>query len=419
MAMLDVGRLPGVVALSPDRQEVPKLLRVALYVMLILGGILSLPRLGSITPLPMTALLDAWIIVFMVAAIVRGRTSHGGLLLLLGVYLLTRFVPALANSSPLEDTLQAYRWLLYLVAFVFAVGRNWGPPGPLVGVTWALVAMAFLKAAATFALLGPGERPGLLLENNFELALFSGLVIVTYKFISPAARLGIVALMGGLTLLSGSRSGAVAFLILTVFAVTQSSRANLFVRYMLLLAIPVVGLLAVQVFESRAVSGGTIDRVRFFDVFLGETSNWTALQWIFGTTPITPLSPGACARLSYYEKLLSSAGDGSCYSVILHAFNMRVVFDAGIFGLLLALFVAWYAMKSARVPLSVNLALLAVAFSNGFSVSGLNNPYVALPIVLAILLARSGFWATTPSEPSQTARAASMFDLRRVSSSGP
>tara|TARA_B100000678_G_C18106791_1_gene461144 strand:- start:533 stop:829 length:297 start_codon:yes stop_codon:yes gene_type:complete len=98
---------------------------------------------------------------------------------------------------------------------------------------------------------------------------------------------------------------------------------------------------------------------------------------------------------------------------------MRVVFDAGIFGLLLALFVAWYAMKSARVPLSVNLALLAVAFSNGFSVSGLNNPYVALPIVLAILLARSGFWATTPSEPSQTARAASMFDLRRVSSSGP
>lgn len=371
---------------QPNAQEVPRLLRGALYALLLVAATVSLPFIGAYGPLPTTTLLDAWMIVFIVACFVRGKTQTTTLFLLLTAYLLTRVVPAIAIDAPMFDFLQAYRWVLYLIAFALAVGRTWGPMKPLVGVTWALLGMALAKSGVTFLLLGPGERPGLLLENNFELALFSGLVAVVYHNLGRG-RLWAVAALGALTILAGSRSGAVAFLLLAIYAIFQAKRANLFVKYLLICIIPMLALVTVSIFESRVQVGQKIDRLNFLDVFLNETREWSPLTWMFGTTPITPLSDAACARLSYFQLLFASVGDGTCYSVILHAFTLRVLFDAGIVGLLVAVIVTWYTLRKGRVHLGLAITLLLIAFTNGFSVSGLNNPYVALPVLLAIVTA--------------------------------
>lgn len=356
--------------------------------MLVVAAVASVPFLGRYGPLPTTTMLDAWMILLVLTCFLWGRVYPTLTLGILVLYLLTRVVPALYTESPIVDFLQAYKWLLYLVAFVFAVGREWGPVSSLVRVMWLLLGLAFIKAALTFAVYGAGERPGLLIENNFELALFAGLVIVLYRFLGRG-RIWAVVLMGGLIVLSGSRSGAIAFLVLALFAITQAKHASLLVKYLLALLAPAVAVVPVWIFEQRSGGSGQVDRLNFFDVFLAETSKWDAFNWLFGTTPITPLSPGSCSRLSFYQKLFSSEGDGTCYSVILHAFQMRVVFDAGVLGLIIAFGVAWAMMRRAGVQFAVATALIAVAFTNGLSVSGLNNPYVALPILLSIVTVTS------------------------------
>lgn len=367
-------------------EEVPAVLRNSLYALLLSAGVTSLPLLGRFSPLPVTALLDAWLLALLGWALFKGKTKSLALIGLLSVYLLSRTVPAVLFNAPVDDFLQAYRWVLYLVIFAAAMGRKWGSPKSLRRVTLALLVMAIIKSAATLVLLGRGQRPGLLLENNFELALFSGLIVVTYQFLGKSRWLAVVGL-GALTIMDESRSGAVAFVIVAGYAVSQAKSANLFLRYLLALALPALAFVAVLVFEARARTSSGIDRLNFARIFLENTSDWNAIQWIFGTTPITPLNPASCLQLSYYESLFSSRGDGTCYSVILHAFNLRVIYDAGLLGLCLAAVVTWLAMRRSGASLAITVALSAIAFTNGLSVSGLNNPYVALPVILAIVFA--------------------------------
>ncbi|ANW63425.1 hypothetical protein BCA37_07300 [Mycobacterium sp. djl-10] len=399
-----MSRTPG--AISPNHQTIPRALAIALCGFMLIAGTLSIPNFGGQTPLPATVLLDIWIVCFMVCCLIWGRTEAWGMFLLVVGYALTRIFPAVITGAPLYDFAQAYRWVLYLMVFTLAVGRVWPSTRWILITSWLLIGMAFVKAVATFLVLGPGQRPTLLIENNFELALFSGMIAVVYRYLGGKERLLIILLLGGLTFMSGSRSGAIAFLILAVFALSQARRVTLAMQYLGALAIVSVGFVTVLIFESRMAATGRIDRLRFFDVFLSETADWGLLQWLFGTMPITPLTTGACFELRYYEKLFSSVGDGSCYSVIFHAFNMRVVFDAGLVGLLLSLAISWYAMRKAGVANAVAVTLLGIAVTNGFSVSGLNNPYVALPVILAITTA--GVPATrlgsNPSAKSLTPR---------------
>lgn len=369
-----------------DRQSIPKLLRVALYMILLVSAVLSVPRLGDYAPLPVATLLDAWVLAFLAYCFFRGRTQAFVLVLLMAGYLMTRIVPALATESPVNDFLQAYRWVLYLAAFAFAIGRGWGSTTGIKRTLWALILLSGIKAALTFAVYGPTSRSGLLIENNFELALFAGLTAVAYRDMSTRARFWTITGLGAVVILSGSRSGAIAFALVVIYAMSQMRRAGLLVRYVFALLIGAMVYFVVQLFESRAAAaGGGVDRLNFFAVFVSETRGWGPFEWLFGTVPLTPLSPNACVSLAFYENLFATSGDGSCYSVILHAFMMRVIFDAGIVGLLLAFGVAYYALRRGGVTRWLTLTLVGIAVANSFSVSGLNSPYVALPILLAIM----------------------------------
>ncbi|PPG43395.1 hypothetical protein C5C17_02260 [Pseudoclavibacter sp. RFBA6] len=360
----------------------PRFLTAVLCIMLIGSGVISAFVLGRGGPLPVTEMLDAWIGLLALYLLFRTRIHTTITIFLLLGYALTRIIPALATDAPLYDFTQAYRWVLYLIVLALAVGKTWGSAKLLIGATWTLLILAIIKGALTQLTLG--LRPGLLLENNFEIPLFAGLVAIIYSHLGRS-RLPIVLTLGVSTVIAGSRSGVLAFVVLAMYAVTQTDRGNIFVRYLALISLPVAGFIAYDLFQDRAASENRLDRLNFLDVFFSETRDWGIGEWLVGTTPITPLSPGGCEALSGYENLFSSTGDGSCYSVIMHAFFMRVVFDAGIVGLLISFGFMWYLMRRSAVPRLLAAALLLIAAMNSLSVSGPNNPYVILPILLAVL----------------------------------
>ncbi|MDZ5077458.1 hypothetical protein [Nesterenkonia sp. HG001] len=361
---------------------------------LILCAAISVLFVGEFSPLPMTMLLDLWIIVFIVAVVRRGRLATLLPLSILAIYTYTRIMGVWATGAAWEDFFQAYRWLLYLVALAVAVGQRWTRPGGLTTLTWWLISLATAKAAVTWVMYGSGERPGLFLENNFELALFSGLTAVVHRG-SPRSRLWLLLLLGLLTVLSGSRSGAVAYVLCVLYAMLSTETRDVFLRLASVAVPAVVAVIPLVIFRERADESEVIDRVRFLDFFLRETQHWGPLNWLVGTPPLTPLNPATCEELAYYDVLYSAQGDGTCYSVILHAFVLRLMFDAGILGAVLVLVLPWIFLRRAGVSALLTLTLMAIALTNSLSVSGFNNPYVALPFLLAILTARRPADTTT------------------------
>lgn len=364
----------------------PDWVQLTLCVMLMMCGVISATALGEFSPLPMTWLLDAWILLFLATAIPRTTTGVRVVIAMISAYALSRVGMALLGGAALEDVLQAYRWLLYLVAFCAAVSVRWTQRQWLVRLTWVLVLLATVKAGLTLVVLGPDERPGLFIENNFELALFSGLTAVMYDS-AGRSRLLLVGVLGLLVVLSGSRSGAVVYLLLMIYAIIRADLRDGFLRFISAAVPLVIAIVPVMIFRERSAESQVIDRVRFLDFFLQETAHWPGWQWLVGAPPLTPLSANTCTELAYYEALFSASQDGTCYSVILHAYLMRVVFDAGVFGALLAFMVPLVALRRAGTPWLLVVTLVGIALANSLSVSGLNNPYVALPIVLAIMRA--------------------------------
>src|SRR5699024_8624848 len=79
------------------------------------------------------------------------------------------------------------------------------------------------------------------------------------------------------------------------------------------------------VFKERAVAGIVIDRIKFLSVFLGEVQDWSPINWIFGTPPLTHLSSDGCYQLGWYApRFALGTEEYSCYSAILHSFLLRV-----------------------------------------------------------------------------------------------
>ncbi|MBE1523762.1 hypothetical protein [Nesterenkonia lutea] len=366
--------------------DLPEWLQRLLYLLLLGSALISVVYVGEFSPLPMTGLLDAWVLLVAGWILLRGRIIAPLTLIVLAAYIGTRILGALFEQPPLEDLLQAHRWLVYLVVFAMARGHRWSRTDLLHRLAWWLIGLATVKSLLTAVFVGPDQRPGLFLENNFELALFTALAAVVHRQNAPH-RILLVVLLGVLTVLSGSRSGALTYLVLVVYTLWSSRTTDVFLKYLAGLVPVAAAAIPWLIFQARSAESQVIDRVHFFEVLQKETANWGWTERLYGTPPITPLSAGACEELAYYERLFSTAGDGRCYSVILHSFAMRLYYDGGVLALLLAVIVPIVVMHMSRVSWALIIALMAIATINSLSVSGLNNPYVALPILLAVLTA--------------------------------
>ncbi|WP_298532305.1 hypothetical protein [uncultured Algibacter sp.] len=159
--------------------------------------------------------------------------------------------------------------------------------------------------------------------------------------------------------------------------------------YIIIPSILLLGVSVVYVLKDRL--GGELDfskntRFQFLTVFLKEIENWTFLNYLFGASRITPLSENACRRLGYWQSLFSYSGDGSCYSVVLHSYIFRVIFDHGFIGLLFICYFVYSIIIRSGFSRTNGLIVLGIVFINGISVSSFNSVYFALGIMFFLIV---------------------------------
>ncbi len=295
----------------------------------------------------------------------------------------------LFQPAHILDFAQAYKAFFYIAPLCLFFGANVFSRSSAVKLLKWLLVMFLAKYAYSIALdLTPrmGTRPGLYVENNFELIF---LMLMFYILRNDLGRRMVLwfAVLVAIIGLSGSRSSVLALLVLFYGVFLNRLTLRTFFYMAGLLAL---GGVAVAIFVLRSDGGGieSIDRYNFMMVFLGEVAQWPAWKFLLGSMPLTPLSSYSCQSLSYYEDLFSFSGDGHCYSVILHSYFLRAVFDHGILGLLFLLTFMVMALKKSGYSRIEVVVVLGIVCSSALSVSAMNSVFVSLALALAMGLRR-------------------------------
>jgi len=305
------------------------------------------------------------------------------------------FISISIKNQTLEDTIYPTKFLFYFILFYFIKNfekqfismRHLEKFGNI-------VIYIFLFKYLASSVTDYSVRPTLFIENNFELLMPLIISAGIWGF-RGFVKLHEIIFLFIIIYLSKSLSSTLEFLALFVFSVNKIQlygdrflelKKNHLVRIILYL-IPISILLLVLAQRSISVSSfENIDRYRFFMVFLNEAYSWHWTNWIFGTPPITPLSSSACSELSFYSGLFSKR-EGSCFSVILHSMNLRIVYDHGILGFLLTYLLLWNLLKNSFFK-NVFHSIFAILLINGLSVSSLNSIYFAIPLSILLLSVR-------------------------------
>lgn len=325
---------------------------------------------------------------FFSALLFSGKQSNRLQLIVISLMLwVTIRIVVAWQIAPVGEIFRAHKWLLYLIALCFFVGSNIKERNYVIQFSKFLISVMTAKYVVIVVFFGLNSRPGVFTENNFELFFAIGLFAVVYKEISKFRTLFLWLLIACVSI-SGSRSAVIGLIVLIFYVVLTSKNKNTFIKYIYLVLTVASLYLPFFVFSIRNTTLENLDRLKFFNSFLIEIQSWDIWSWLIGNPPITPLSIDTCNRLAFYESLLSSAHDGSCYSVIFHSFFLRVIFDFGLFGLVVAVTALFVIMSLGRINKPLKYTLLLLSIVNGISVSGQNNVYVILPIAYALMTAK-------------------------------
>jgi hypothetical protein len=361
--------------------------RIAIAVAMLVLGLLGLPSLKDYNLAPVGPLLEL-LVVFL--ALLNCRSADRRFLLfacLVAAYIIHGLIAALWKGVHVLDFVMAYKTFFYVVILTFFVKKRLFDErfvGRLLSVVVVLMVIKYGAARA----FGATDRPGLYTENNFELMLVLSLLIAHTELRQGALSWKLLIPVLVVFVLSGSRSGMAGL----AFAIGVVGLQKVSVRS--LLYVGVAGLIcasAVLVFLSRLGTADVadIDRVQFAVIFWRNVASWSGPDFLTGAAPVTPLDSLSCAQLAYYDRLFSFAGDGRCYSVILHSFVLRVVFDHGAIGLIVLLSWVWLALRRSGSPRWVALGAVGVLVINGLSVSSMYSVYGALSLLMLLSLDRT------------------------------
>lgn len=362
-----------------------------------INGIFGLCIIGAIyffhiTNIPGTAFLELLIIASTVALIFTQKINIislfiSGIALIYIIYSL--FYVELETHTNLLDFIQAYKSFYYLILMGFFYKRNVFNKKSIETLFKYLLVIYLLKYSFDKFIVGI-NRPTVLIENNFELIL----LIMLYYFVNLLKKEPVIfntGLMLLICIISGSRSSLLALMIAIVFSLNKQINLK---KLIYILLIPVAGLFVFIIFQQRLSHDGyssyeQIDRFKFFLEFLYSTSSWPWWRFAIGSEALTPLSSLSCYNLSSYVDLFSYAGDGKCYSVILHSFLLRVIYDHGLIGLFFLLGAVTLYLN--KFSLKAKLCILLIIISTALSVSSLNNVYVALALIMFIGIDENSF----------------------------
>lgn len=304
------------------------------------------------------------------------------------------FWSVVLEGSNYFDFLKAYKAFFYIPMLSLFVGKDVFYVEHLKKLFIFLLFLFLIKYSYSLVLdFTPrmGSRPGLFVENNFELIFLILFFYLLFPFFSQKKVLLCLVLF--VVFISGSRSAFLAFFSVCFFIYFRFSIKSCFA--LLLLSIIVIGLGITLFFERLDGGIEDIDRFRFALIFLSEVQSWPWWKFFLGAHPLTPLSPSSCEALSYYSSMYSYSGDGSCYSVILHSYVLRVIFDHGIFGFSFLLLFVWTSLNRSGYSHRQILCVISVLIISSLSVSSFNNIFVAISLAMYL-----GFFSYVRKEKS-------------------
>ena len=277
------------------------------------------------------------------------------------------------------DYFIAYKFFIYLILLGFSVGKNFFEYEFTKKLFQFLLFFFFLKYFISIV-AGLNFRPILFAENNFELFLLLLMYVSLYRYNTTYLNKLYGLILFLIVAMSGSRSALLGLILLiVVLNFSKIDKRFFFKMLVVVVAVGAVGLLLSSRLDEKGV-----DRFHFLLVFLNDTSQWDLLTWCSGSSPLTPLSPESCKSLSHWQGLFSRSGDGSCYSVILHSFLMRLIYDHGIFGLMFLLLFLYIALKKSNYEFNFILIVIGLIMVQSLSVSGMNNPYITLGLLFVL-----------------------------------
>jgi len=306
-------------------------------------------------------------------------------------YIIIQFITFYLGGAPgtIADFLIIHKVFVYIVILVCVSCEKFISNNSIL-LIYKVVSVGMLIKYALSHLLGIDDRPGFYTENNFELMLLLFLFLASVKI---RQRLDIknLLLIIVIVLLSGSRSGILClaslflFLDLSRYGISKGIKISS-VSFVLALSI------GLFVFRLGNMSIEDIDRFQFLLVFINDVSGWTFIEWLAGNPAITPLSETGAGKLSYYHLLFSDYKEGLAFSLLLHSFILRMIFDHGVLGLLFVFYSIWFVLKRSGLNRSEILSVIAVLFINSLSVSSLNSVYALWGIFFIV---NAGFASTS------------------------
>tara|TARA_R110001583_G_scaffold142130_2_gene294411 strand:+ start:1195 stop:1965 length:771 start_codon:yes stop_codon:yes gene_type:complete len=231
------------------------------------------------------------------------------------------------------------------------------------------------------------NRPILFYENNFEL-MFLALLLYLYFVLKGKVEFIYQFIIGLTFLLSASISG-----LIILFFVLFFINYNIIVKKIFYLVPIFVALCLVAASVIAQRTGGEIDltknvRFKFLLIFLNETKDWNFFDFLVGSDRISALSREACSSLSYWQSLFSYKNDGTCYSVILHSYILRVIYDHGVLGLFFIIGYLFKLIKVAKYKSKHAFVIIGVVFINGLSVSSFNSIYFIMGLLFFLVISR-------------------------------
>ncbi len=359
-----------------------KLPHQILYLNIILLGLLGFVGINLINP---TIIFEGLLLLFFFFNISTVSKEVLWIPILSLLYLVLSLVYAvIIKDAHVLDFFLIYKSFVYLIILSQFVGKKTLEPEFIRKLFLVVLALFLLKYIFLVAIGTSRQSIKVFEESNFELMLLSYLFILDYSFRRKVNYLEITVLL--ITFfLSGSRSGLVIilFLIGCVFLRNLSLKNFL----MLLVFVPIGLGLVYFIFLNRSEGDSleSIDRYIFFMSFLKEIKDWGLVDFLVGSERITALSSETCGKLTYYQKLFSFKGDGTCYSVILHSFIIRVIFDHGLLGFLFLCLAVYQMVLKSGFDRFISFLVLMVLVLNSLSVSAFNSIYAMLGIGLFLI----------------------------------
>lgn len=391
------------------------LVYILFWMVIVLLAVTGLFSYKQYNVLPTNSIFEALLLLGAAVLIAKPNAQMLPYFVFSALYVAGSFVLMMVyNKSNMLDFAQAYKAFFYVIPLTFYLNRRVFDLPKATTLVKFLIVMFLAKYSYSIAFdfdYKLAQRPGIFFENNFELIF---LIMLTYGLKDGFSRSFPLwlALLTITVIISGSRSSLLA--LLTIYGSLYLTKFNIKAILMAFVFLLLVGA-TVAVFMQRMTGGiESIDRFMFLMIFLDEIQEWGVLNFIFGEFPITALSSMACAKLSLWEKsLYSFSGDGSCYSVILHSYLLRVIFDHGVVGLIFLMLFVYKIFSIKGYSRKESLTFLGILMLSSVSVSAMNSIYTALAIAILVAVNRRKTIGQAQTKSSQS------VSVERCLSPGP